>query len=70
MTSNVDLSPTQSLNVKVLLRCDIPIESRGRITAVETGASETRYRIKSLPSHYKNSINLHLQKLMISPRSH
>ena len=36
----------------------------------EIRASEIRDRIKSLPSHYKNLIDLHLQKLMISLRSH
>ena len=33
-THNVNLSPTQSHNIKVLFKCDIWIESQTRITAV------------------------------------
>ena len=46
-TSNVNLSPTQSNNIKILFKCDIWIESRTRITEWEIGASLVHYRIST-----------------------
>ena len=43
-TSNVNLSPTQSHNIKMVFKCDIWIGSQIRITAVENGASFLSYR--------------------------
>ena len=65
-TSNVNLSPTQSRNIKIWFKCDIWIGSQTSITAVgNRGFTNTLLVIViSLPSHYEKSRNLHLQKFI------
>ena len=47
MTSNVNLLPTQSPNIKILFKCDISIGSQTRITVVRNRDLSVHYRIKS-----------------------
>ena len=72
-TSNVNLLPTQSHSIKILLPNDyaditnnVIYESGYKLGSLwwEIGASLIATELVSLPSHYEKSINLHLQKFI------
>ena len=45
MTSNINLSATQSPNVKILFKCDIQLSDELGSLPCEIGASPIRYKI-------------------------
>ena len=69
-TSNVNLSPTQSHNIKMVFKCDIWIGSQIRITAVGNGASFLSYRTNKSSKPLWKINKLILISLLVSLRSH
>ena len=70
-TTNVNLSPTLSLNIKILFKCDISSCAQTGITAVGDRASPIHYRINK---SFKPPLKVHrlniTKNLVVSLRSH